>query len=336
MPDGPDDYLPGLEPDEPEQPDGEDTPGEDTPETPAEDYYDPFAPGGIRPTEYADAIPYVPPDYTGSVDDEEMDIVVLTAMGVQWRRSWVFIGGVALATIVAGAMFLSSSDHVTLPGDLGPEFTDTPTAKIQEAGDTADRPVEGEEEPLSSSELAEADEILVAALTKCPLGLVADTHDDPDTKTGAGDSSNTPIDGGFDLVCVGHKPGSHVFTMIVDGDGESLSKADYTSYQVFFVVNNKWPENEFYDDTGFMVLVQWNHLAKQYAGRVSDSGFTPIKDASIDIEWLDVSTLQVVVDLPGDEVDVTETRTEVVVYITDANDNYVYDSFDVAIWTADQ
>lgn len=128
--------------------------------------------------------------------------------------------------------------------------------------------------------------------------------------------------------------GSHHFLMTVEGDGESLSKADYTSYQVSFIVNNEWPDNVYYDDTGFMVLVQWNHLAKQYSGQVFDSDFSPIKDADIDIEWLDESTLQVIVDLPGDRIEVTEMRTDLYVYISDANDNYVNDQRDVAIWTA--
>ena len=127
--------------------------------------------------------------------------------------------------------------------------------------------------------------------------------------------------------------------MIVEGDGESLSKEDYTSYQVKFIVNNDWSNNVYYDDTGFSVLVQWNHLAKEYGWQVVNADqFNPqsIEGATVDIEWLDESTLDVVVELPGDQIEVSEMRIELDVYITDANDNYVYDHRDVAIWTAEQ
>ena len=138
--------------------------------------------------------------------------------------------------------------------------------------------------------------------------------------------------GDIDRTCV--FAGSYGFIMTVKGDGESLSKQDYTSYQVSFIVNNAWPDNVYYDDTGFMVLVQWNHLAEQYTGQTFGNDFSPTKGADVHIEWLDGSTLQVIVDLPGDQIEVTEMRTEVYVYISDADDNYVYDHRDVAIWTA--
>ena len=53
------------------------------------------------------------------------------------------------------------------------------------------------------------------------------------------------------------------------------------------------------------------------------------------MRWLDESTLQVIVGFPGDEVEVSEMRTELDVYISDADDNHVYDHRDVAIWTAE-
>jgi hypothetical protein len=75
-------------------------------------------------------------------------------------------------------------------------------------------------------------------------------------------------------------------------------------------------------------------LAQAWAGQVFGSDRSLVKGASFDIEWLDESTLQVIVSFPGDDVDVTEVRTELDVYISDAEDKKVYANRDVAIWTA--
>ena len=121
--------------------------------------------------------------------------------------------------------------------------------------------------------------------------------------------------------------------MMVEGDGETLSTAENTSYQVRFVVNNEWPVNEYYDDTGFEVLVEWNRLAKQWVGVVRDQQGTRVSnDADVTIEWLDSSTLQVAVDVSGLDVEVTEMRTELNVVVTDDNDVRQFTNFDVAIW----
>ena len=146
--------------------------------------------------------------------------------------------------------------------------------------------------------------------------------------------AETPEAEGSNVACTKYnKRNPHVFALIVEGDGESLSTADNTSYQVRFVVNNEWPVNEYYDDTGFEVLVEWNRLAKQWVGVVRDQQGTRVgNDADVTIEWLDSSTLQVVVDVPGLDVEVTEMRTELNVYGTDDNDVFQFSNFDVAIW----
>ena len=146
--------------------------------------------------------------------------------------------------------------------------------------------------------------------------------------------AETPEAEGSNVACTKYnKRNPHVFALIVEGDGESLSTADNTSYQVRYVVNNEWPLNEYYDDTGFEVLVEWNRLAKHWVGVVRDQqGNRLSNDADVTIEWLDSSTLQVVVDVPGLDVEVTEMRTELNVYVTDDNNVRQYDHFDVAIW----
>jgi hypothetical protein len=343
MPDGPDEYLPGLEPDEPAVEEGTETPAaepepseveisEESAEAQHSRHRSPSS-YVVEPS-YFKRFPF--PRMPGRETDQDVwarelrERLRRKEMEARHRPLWWAIGlGLlgALATLAALAILFQED-----PPDT--QTFEPPTAQIQEAGDSAVRPVEGPEEPLSSSEIAEADEILVTALIKCPLGLVADAVDDPTTKTGAGDGANAPISDGFDVLCIGHDEGSHVFTMMVEGDGESLSKEEHTSYQVSFIVNNEWPNNVYYDDSGFAVHVSWQHLAQAYAWQVFDSDRSLVSGVSVGIEWLDESTLQVIVDLPGDQVEVTEMRTELDLYISDADDNYVYDHRDVAIWTA--
>jgi hypothetical protein len=173
----------------------------------------------------------------------------------------------------------------------------------------------------------------------CPGGHQPDTvwNKPTDGKGNLLDSEPEPEsarDAASDVAWTCWFDGSYGFLMTVKGDGESLSKEEYTSYQVSFIVNNEWPNNVYYDSTGFSVYVSWQHLAQAYAWQVFDSDRALVKGASVDIEWLDESTLQVIAELPGDHVEVTEMRTELDVYISDADDNHVYDHRDVAIWTA--
>lgn len=287
--------------------------------------------------------------HQGQIPSEELENVDIERLGPDRKtvqRGLAIAGALGAVAVLIAIWFLSSSGETDVSesepaAGTGTATQETETPSEEPADDSSS---EVAEDPgCSIGEECDAEEtpelLALTAYFDCPEGFQLDLigrllsgkegeQREPDAETEMDQAGNN--------TCNRYRVHSHEFTMIVEGDGESLSKEDHTSYQVFFIVNNEWPDNEFYDDTGFMVLVQWNHLAKQYTGRVTDSGFTPIKDASIDIEWLDVSTIQVIVDLPGDEVEVTEVRTEVVVYISDANDNYVYDSRDIAIWTADQ
>ena len=129
--------------------------------------------------------------------------------------------------------------------------------------------------------------------------------------------------------------GSYVFSMIVEGDGEAQSQDEFTSYQISFIVNNDWPENEFRDPTGFAVLVQWNKQAAEYGTAIIDAGRSPIGEFDAEVVWLDRSTLQVTVDIPGHDVIVTEMRTELDVLIQDENEVFLGQYRDVAIWLAD-
>ncbi len=85
----------------------------------------------------------------------------------------------------------------------------------------------------------------------------------------------------------------------------------------------------------FSSNISWQCLAQDYAGQVFGSDHAPISDVPIDIEWLDNSTLQVIVELPGEQIEMTEVRAELDLYVSDTDDKYVYSYRDVAIWTSD-
>ena len=169
---------------------------------------------------------------------------------------------------------------------------------------------------------------------------------DPDTEgaAGAGGTSGQ-VDAAAKAAAIGAATtkgskagkGSYIFSIIVDGDGEKVSKADNTSYQVSFIVNNEWPDNVYFDETGFSVMVQWNSLAQQFGGSISDSRHQPMGRNSYDVqvEWLDASTLQVTADIDGLDIDMTEMRTEIYLYVTDDDGVFLYDNRNVAIWVAE-
>ncbi len=254
------------------------------------------------------------------------------------RRRALKVGGVGMLGAVVVALVLLSNG-----GEADTQTLDTTAATTQETDPLATDGAESVAEPdtpLSPNTTVSEDLDAIAGSPQffdCPIGYQLDIIRRLLSGKDGEQSEHiaeTPEAKGSNLACTKYnKRNPHVFALIVEGDGESLSTADNTSYQVRFVVNNEWPLNEYYDDTGFEVLVEWNSLAKQWVGVVRDQQGTRVgNDADVTIEWLDSSTLQVEVDVPGLDVEVTEMRTELNVYVTDDNDVRQYDNFDVAIW----
>ncbi|MEE8376020.1 MAG: hypothetical protein V3S26_06860 [Acidimicrobiia bacterium] len=276
------------------------------------------------------------------VDFEDVGPFWKTSMGRDMiRKALVIGGGVFGALGVLVVLFLLFNG-----GEADTQTLDTTAATTQETdatGTDGGESVEESEEPLSAVEPTEtASTVSVspedldaiagsAGFSACPLGFQLDVIRLLLSGKDGEQSEHIP---GSNVACTKfNKRNPDVFTMMVEGDGETLSTAENTSYQVRFVVNNEWPVNEYYDDTGFEVLVEWNSLAKQWVGVVRDQQGNRLgNDADVTIEWLDSSTLQVVVDVPDLDVEVTEMRTELNVYVTDDNDVRQYDNFDVAIW----
>jgi len=250
-----------------------------------------------------------------------------------WGRA-LQIGGVLGAIGVLAALMLLFNGGEADTGTL-----DTTSSTVQETDATGGESVEESEEPLSAVDAADGE--FVAALIDCPAGTQQDaTGRRPSPRPGeevkevAEIAAVTDIDGAFDLQCSGFGFGSYLFTMIVDGDAETAFVADGTTFDLRFVVNSTWPQNVFEDDTGFTVFVDWNRPAGVYLGNVNDSTNTRIEDATVDIVWLDPSTLEATVTLPGDDIDVRKVRTELSGLTQDAQERTIAQYFDVAIWNA--
>lgn len=185
---------------------------------------------------------------------------------------------------------------------------------------------------------AESDELLLD-LPPCPDEFQQDTTGT--LKSGVeGEVAERPSFGDIELAanltCSAFSFGSYVFTVIVEGDGEILAISENVNYDLRFIVNNQWPDNVYDDDTGFEVLIAWNRLAGVFVGTVNSASRTRIDDAVVDIVWLDPSTVQVTVDLPGDDVEVNRVRVELFILTLDDDGNSTGFFEDIAMWHAEQ
>jgi len=249
-----------------------------------------------------------------------------------WRQALAIGGALGVLGVLAALVLLFNG------GEAGTQTLDTTAATVQEPEeDTA----EESDEPLSA--VSPTDEGFVAASINCPPGFPQDAIGRrPSPKPGeevkevAEIAAVTPADQAFNLQCSGFSFGSYVFTMIVEGDAETVFVADGTTFDLRFVVNNTWPLNVYEDDSGFTVFIDWNRPAQVYVGSVNDSTNTRIQDATVDIAWLDPSTLEATVTLPGDDIDVRNVRTELSGLTQDAQERTTAQYFDVAIWTAER
>ncbi len=255
----------------------------------------------------------------------------------KWRRALEIGGALGVLGVLAALVLLFSG------GEADTQTLDTTAPTVQESGET---PAEGDtveesDEPLSAVEPTET-ALFVAALIACAsptkqdaIGRWPSPRPGEEAREVAEIAAVTPVDKAFDLQCTGFGYGSYVFTMIVEGDAETLLTADGTTFNLQFVVNSTWPQNVFEDDSGFTVFVVWNRPAEVYVGSVNDSTNTRIPDATVDIVWLDASTLEATVALPGDDIDVRNVRTELSGLVQDAQERTIAQYFDVAIWNAE-
>lgn len=271
-------------------------------------------------------------------DFEDAETVQPRLEDAPWHRALMIGGALGVLGVLAALFFLLNG------GEADTQTLDTTAVKAQESAETPtqEETVEETNEPLSAVAPTETAEGFVAASIDCRTGTQHDAIGNwPSPKPGeevkevAEIAAVTPADEAFNLQCSGFGFGSYVFTMIVEGDAETVFVADGTTFDLRFVVNSTWPLNVFEDDTGFTVFVVWNRQAAVYVGRVSDSDGTPVQDATVDIVWLDPSTLEATVTLPGDDIDVRSVRTELLGLIQDEQERTIAQYFDVAIWFAE-
>jgi hypothetical protein len=110
---------------------------------------------------------------------------------------------------------------------------------------------------------------------------------------------------------------------------------DGTTINLRFIVNNTWPDNVFEDDTGFTVFVDYNKQAGQYVGWVADADHSPVSDATVEIVWLEPTTLAATVKIPGEQVNIRIVRTELLGLIQNDEEVITDRYLDVAIWAAE-
>jgi hypothetical protein len=131
-----------------------------------------------------------------------------------------------------------------------------------------------------------------------------------------------------------YRSGSHVFTMTVAGDGETVSTDDQTRwYNPRFVVNHD-PNTGTVDPAGgFTVDAGWNNDGSPDI-RVFDEDFGLIVDTEGALQWLDPSTLEVVVSGAAiDSIEVKELQVELTVRVTDAEGVELASPFGDGCWT---
>ena len=278
----------------------------------------------------------------GSLESEEKvrlqkDVESGLGLKVAWKK---LLAGLVVvsASSIAGCQYYK----VTRATDwVAPEWMRSiESAEVVEATGPAVEATESTSEQLDELTEEQIDEILFdPGFPDCPIGFqqdiigrVSSRQTDPVAESPA----ETDAEKAANPICTkAETTNSYLFTMILEGDGEWLSAQEYTSYQVRFNVNNEWPGNSFYDDTGFEVFI-WLRGETGYTAEVKDSGWMPFADAEVEVEWVDPSTLQAHVTLPGADVELIEMRTEIYIYATEEDGTFLYDNLDVAIWNADQ
>jgi hypothetical protein len=199
------------------------------------------------------------------------------------------------------------------------EAETTGGGQLDDSDDQTDEEQSGESAAGSASDCTERE--------GCdPEGDTTGGSPDEDDESGGG-AQAAAAKRAVDLISMSHEEGSHIFTMIVAGDGEGVSAAaTTTSYSVSFRANHD-PETFAMD---FAADVSW-WKGGPVETQTRDSEWEPF-ESTIDVVWLDSHTLQVTVsDMPF-EVDVERMWMTIQVVIEDENGRIYADFSDDAFW----
>jgi len=154
--------------------------------------------------------------------------------------------------------------------------------------------------------------------------------------SGAADQTYVPQELASTASGAAFEVGSYIFTLTVFGDGETVSTAPTTKwYNPRFIVNNDASTNT-YEPGGFAVDVGWWGDDKKLDAAVLDENFTrmPAAEASVDVEWLDSSTLRVITTIEGPQIEVTNMRVEMSVRLQNSEGATTRTFNNDACWTA--
>lgn len=235
-----------------------------------------------------------------------------TSLGTWVKR------GVALAAVggvIAGGAFVFTGDDPppTTQGQIEDDPSEQATDDPAEDDPVSSDPVE--DDPVED----ESSETPAEFPFDCADGLQPD--DDGDRGgTASSAADDDPAIRQTNIICSGSAKGSFVFTMVVEGDGEAMTRLENLRwYNPRFVVNNDPATNEFFDDTGFAVDVRFT--PRGVGTSVFDGTLTPIPESDYEatVEWTDPSTLVVTVSGFREELAIVNSRIELVARIENAD-----------------
>jgi len=236
---------------------------------------------------------------------------------LSWRR---LAAGIALfAALGYGCTQIVGNDDETVLDDGG---SGTGGEKTGDDTETAADPTDSRPPLQCAVGAAGPDAALTSQLEAEISGAADQTHVDAELASTASAAA--------------YEVGSHIFTLTVFGDGESVAVAPTTQwYNPRFIVNNDASTNT-YEPGGFAVDVGWWGDAKNLQAVVLDENFVqvPSSETSVDVEWLDPSTLQVTAVIDGPQLEVTNMRVEMSVRLQNADGNTTATFNNDACWTA--
>ncbi len=276
------------------------------------------------------------PPIDNSSDDLQTEAVQLGALlgsdesEETARRAGLF-GMPTLAAIAAAivAFFV----WLSLPwGGLTDTTTDpSPTEAVVDSAPAVVEATVGTESEVPDP--VEEEAVPLSAIPDCPAGLTPDERGDAGDSSSGGDATQTEDAKGSDVTCFGTSEGSLVFTMIVDGDGRAMAESDSTKwYNPRFIINNDPATNYFFDESGFAVDVRLS--AGEPDVTIMDGDFGELEGETT-VEWLDESTLQVMVTGLTEFSEVVNARVELSVRTQDESGATQATFGDDAHWNPD-
>ncbi len=225
------------------------------------------------------------------------------------RPPWIWIATIIALIILILVVATRGGDSGEPPTSTDPTGTEpTDSTSAEEAGST-------DTTPTVTAPPATGPTSTTVQQAAC--NVAGDSPPSPDTEAIAAAAGDVVAQARLagEITYTGYALGSHIFTMGVAGDGETVSTLPSTRwYNPRFVVNHdefNVPLNE----EAFTVDVGFSNEGI-LAATILDANFGQVPDVEATGAWLDASTLQVTVSGAAiDGVEVTQLRIELVARI---------------------